>query len=447
VSLRSLPHALDAERALLGGMITEPADIPDLMLVAASDDFFRPEHAALAALLYEMSARGDHIDTISVPERIGREGREERYGGVAYVMELRDHVPSTANLAHYAEVVREKALLRRLVGVGQGLVDRAAAQPEDTEQVLNDVLRELQQVGSATSRRSWHEISTEVDQELLAIEERGNLKKAVAGHSTGYKDLDAQLAGLHDSNLVVLAARPAMGKTALALNIALNVARSEDERRAVGIFSMEMSRSEIVSRMLCCQGLVNASHVRTGRLDSDEWARLVDASEHLSSLPVRIDDSSSLTLGEIRNRARRLQADMGPLGLLVVDYLQLMRGEDRRAPREQQVAQISGGLKALAKDLACPVLALSQLNRGVEGRAEKRPLASDLRESGSIEQDADVILFIYRDEVYNPETEDKGLAEIIIAKQRNGPTGVVKLVFQGQFARFDTWAGARMVRD
>ncbi len=448
MSGRALPHALEAERALLGGLITESRIIPDVQMYLRAEDFFRPEHGALAALLYQMAGRGEHIDTITVPERIGREGGADRYGGTAYVMELRDHVPSTANLMHYADVVREKAVLRRLIGAAQQVVDRAYAEPEDLDTLVAMSAKELADIGSLTNRRSWFEVSTEVDLELKAIERRGNQERAVAGYTTGFRELDGLLAGLHRSDLLILAARPGMGKTALALNIALNVALGEvDSRKAVGIFSLEMSRAQLVSRLLCCRGLVNASHVRTGRLDGDEWGRLLDASELLSTLPIRIDDAPALSLSDVRSRARRLKAEMGEVGLIVIDYLQLMRGDDLRAPREQQVSSISRGLKALAKDLDCPVLALSQLNRSAESRADKRPLVSDLRESGAIEQDADVILFIYRDEVYNPESADRGLAEIVVAKQRNGPTGIVKLVFQGQYMRFDDWVGARLVRD
>ena len=437
VEHRPFPNAIEAERALLGGLLQQPIHVLKVADIVTPEDFYRPEHQALFKLLVDMQGRSESIDLITVPDRIARDGQHERYGGVAYVVELPDHVPSTANLPHYAEVIKEKALLRSLIGTTQDLTNAAFQQPEDVGELLDRAARDMVSIGTGHDRRSWQRISLIVDEELLRIEKLAEKKGTTTGYTTGFLDLDAKLAGLQRSDLIILAARPAMGKTALALNIAQNVATLEEI--AVGIFSMEMSRGQLITRMLCCHGLVNAGKVRTGTLDTEDWERFLDASEYLRKTKVHIDDSPGLSIGEVRTRARRLKTENPDLGVIVIDYLQLMKGEDPRSSREQQISSISRGLKGLAKDLDCAVIALSQLNRGVESRQEKRPLTSDLRESGAIEQDADVIMFLYRDEMYNKETLDQGIAEVIIAKQRNGPTGTIKLVFQGEYTRFDNY--------
>jgi replicative DNA helicase len=434
---RPSPAAVEAERALLGGLLQEPSELLRVAELVRPEDFYRPEHGALFRLLGEMQARGESIDLVTVADRIVRGEGADRFGGAGYVAELPEHAPSTANLPHYAEVVREKAALRELIRVSLDLASSAFAQPDDVNELIDRAAREVTGLGVGGGRKSWRQISEIVDEELLRIEKLAEKGGTTTGLTTGFADLDKKLAGLHPTDLMILAARPAMGKTALALNIAQNVALMENV--AVGVFSMEMSRGQLVTRMLCCHGLVDAGKVRTGTLETDDWDRFLDASEYLRKARIHIDDTPGLALAELRARARRLKTESPDLGVIVIDYLQLMRGDDARAPREQQISAISRGLKALAKDLECTVIGLSQLNRAVESRQDKRPLVSDLRESGAIEQDADVILFIYRDEYYNPESLDKGLAEVIIAKQRNGPTGTVKLAFQGQFTRFDNY--------
>jgi len=434
---RGFPSAVEAERALLGGLITDPTRLPDVQEILHADDFYRREHGALFALLEEMQRGGQHIDLVTVPERMARGGLSERFGGIGYVVELPEAVPSTANLGHYAEVIKEKALLRGLIEKATDLASKAYDEPADVGELLDEAAREVTTLGQGRGRKGWHRISLVLDEELVRIQSLEDKKGTTTGHTTGFLDLDEKLAGLQPSDLIVLAARPAMGKTALALNIAQNVALMEE--KTVGIFSLEMGRGQLVTRMLCCHGMVDAGKVRTGMLDTDDWTRFLDASEYLRKSSVHIDDTPGLSIGELRTRARRLKAEHDDLALIVIDYLQLMKGEDPRSSREQQISSISRGLKGLAKDVEAPVIALSQLNRGVESRQEKRPLVSDLRESGAIEQDADVIMFIYRDEYYNPDSLDKGLAEVIIAKQRNGPTGTVKLVFQGQYTRFDNY--------
>jgi len=442
--MKIYPQAVEAERALLGGMIISPERIPEVMgLGLRGDHFHRPEHGNLFRVLSEMYGRSEPVDLVTVPERISRDGEQDKFGGISYVVGLPDHIPSTTNLTHYARVILDKALLRNLIDTTQEVTDQAFSQPDDVHNLLDIAARQILALGAGMSVGSWQQISETLDQAILDLEKLAESEGPVAGYRTGFDDLDQKLAGMHPTDLVILAARPAMGKTALALNIAQNLALLEG--RAVGLFSMEMSRAQLVTRMACCQGMVDAGRVRTGDLDSADWEKFLDASDVLRGARIFIDDTPGLSLTDLRSRAKRLKAEHDDLGLIVIDYLQLMQGDDKRAPREQQISAISRGLKALAKDCHVPVLALSQLNRGVEARKEKRPMVSDLRESGAIEQDADVIMFIYRDEYYNEDSADKGLAEVIISKQRSGPTGTVKLVFQGQYLRFDNYADADLV--
>jgi replicative DNA helicase len=434
---RPFPQAVEAERALLGGLMSAADELGTIQDELRPEHFYRPEHGELFKLLVEMLARGDAIDLVTVSERILRGGNPDRFGGAGYVAELPEHAPSTANLPHYAVIVREKAVLRELIRVTTGLTQRAFDQPDNVAQLLDEAGREVTSLGTTAGGPTWVQISEVADKELRTIETRAENPGTTTGATTGFSELDEVLAGLHPTDLFILAARPAMGKTALALNLAANVAIMDGV--TVGVFSLEMSRDQLVNRMLCCQALVEGDKVRTGRLGTDDWDRLLDASEHLRRASVHLDDSSNLSIGDVRARARRLKAQHPDLSLIVIDYLQLMRGDDPKAPREQQISSISRGLKGLAKDLQCCVMALSQLNRSVEQRADKRPLLSDLRESGAIEQDADVIAFIYRDEYYNKESPDKGLAEVIVAKQRRGSTKTVKLAYQPQFTRFDNF--------
>ncbi len=436
MSSRPSPSAVEAERALLGGLILQPQQLPTAAELLSPDDFYRYEHGALFRLLTEMHGRGESVDMVTVPERISRDGQQDKFGGVAYVVELPDQVSATANLQHYAQVIHEKAVLRQVIATAGKVSEEAHAHPDDVSGMVDRAANELLGLGKGrVGRGGWQQISEILDGEILRIQKLGESQAGTSGHTTGFVDLDEKLAGLHGTDLLILAARPAMGKTALALNIAQNVALLA--RKAVGVFSFEMSRGQLVTRLLCCHAMVDAGKVRTGNLDTDDWERLGEADEYLRGARIYLDDTPNLTIGDVRSRARRLKMENPDLGLVVIDYLQLMRGEDPKASREQQISAISRGLKIMAKELDVPVMALSQLNRGVESRQEKRPMVSDLRESGAIEQDADIGMFLYRDEIYNPDTPDKGVAEVIIAKQRNGPTGTVRLAFQGQFTRFD----------
>jgi replicative DNA helicase len=435
---RPFPQSVEAERALLGGLILDAEQFEDVAQVVGAEEFIRPDHGALFELIKAMRAEGAAVDSVTVPERVARGGKDERFGGLGYVLGLPDAVPSTTNLRHYAEVVRGKAVLRRVIEAAQRVSEAAYEHQEEAATVVEMASQAFLKLGEQDAKRSWEQVSLVVDEEIRRIERLSENPGGVTGTTTGFAALDQKLSGLNPTDLIILAARPAMGKTALALNLVQNAAVLGG--RGVGLFSLEMSRGQLVTRMLCCMGTVEGGKVRTGDLANDEWERLIEASEVLRRQSIHIDDTPGISMADVKARARRLKAAVPDLGLIVIDYLQLMQGDDPKASRQQQISDISRGLKILAKDLQVPIVALSQLNRGVEQRQEKRPMVSDLRESGAIEQDADVIMFIYRDEVYNPASPDKGLAEVIIAKQRNGPTGTVKLAFQGQYTRFDNLA-------
>ncbi len=357
---------------------------------------------------------------------------------MGYVSGLSSHAPSVANLVHYAKVLKQKALLRQYIKGSESLVDEAYADPEDVDELFQRAVKDLFELSQGSGKHDWAAISPILDSEMMRIQKLADNPDQLAGTTTGFQGLDQKLAGLHPTDLIIIAARPAMGKTALALNIAQNAAL--DGEVAVGLFSLEMGRGQLVTRMLCCEAMVDATLIKEGRLDEDHWLALARADDRLRGARIHIFDRPGLNLGQVAAASRRLAQREPTLGLIVVDYLQLMSGDDPKASREQQISAISRGLKGLAKELDVPVIALSQLNRGVESRTNKRPMLSDLRESGAIEQDADIIVFIYRDEYYHPESEDKGLAEVIIAKHRSGPTGTVKLVFRGEYTRFDDYA-------
>ena len=439
------PHSLEAERALLGGCLLEPDAITRLADSLRPDDFYRPDHGNLWELLLELHDRDEAIDLVPLPRRMTAAGHAERYGGTAYVVQLPDHCPSTANLAHYADVIREQAMLRGIIRTAESMARRAFEHDDDVALLIERGLKDLAGLGQGHRRDTWTQISLILDEEINRIQEVNEAQEDVVGLTSGFHGLDQSTGGFRPGQLIILAARPGMGKTALALNMAQNAALATG--RGVAIFSLEMTRGELVNRMLTAQAMVDAEKVRNGRLDDDDWTRLLDASEELRGARVFIDDTPALPIGDLRARARKLQTDHPELGLILVDYLQLMRGDDPRAPRIQQVGEISRGLKALAKDLGVPVVALSQLNRGVESRQDKRPMLSDLRESGAIEQDADVILFIYREDYYDKSSENPGLAEIIIAKQRAGSTGTVKLAWQGRYTRFDDYVEGGVLAD
>ncbi len=435
--------AWEVERALLGGLLLDPSQLMDVAERVAAESFSRPPHQNLFALMLQMQEQGQKAEIVSVVDEIARRDADD-FDGIAYVTQLPNACPSVENLGVYAERVRDASLRRRLVDAAQQIAEAVKNDPKDLPALMDEAEKTIFGVTQLSGREDWHPLSEVIDDEFKAIQERAKSPGHVVGLPTGFCDLDGKLTGLAPGQLVVLAARPGMGKSAFALNIALNAARSG----AVGIFTLEMSRQEVATRMLCSHAEVDMRSVRTGILQGRDWSKLAAAAEELHALPIEIDDSPGVTIMQLRSKARRLYAKRRGLGLIVVDYLQLMSGSGgTKESRENAISAISRGLKVLAKELEVPVIALSQLNRGVESRTDKRPLPSDLRESGAIEQDADIILFIYRDDFYNKDSPDKGLAEIIIAKNRAGPTDTVKLIFEGQFTRFDNWADPNKVGD
>ena len=436
----ALPQSLEAERAVLGGLMLAPDQCLVIAESLSPEDFHREAHGKLFGLMVGMAEANKPTEMVAVIEQVIATNSAEDVGGLAYVQGLSDNVPSTQNLDYFAKIVEQRAIARRLIQGVQEIESQARTGGSELDELLDFAERTVFDVTQQGAKQDWEQLSSVVDSAFMKIQERSEAGPGeVTGVPTGFMDLDRLLAGLHSSDLLVLAARPAMGKTALALNVALNAAH---HGCGVGIFSLEMSREQLATRLLCAQGRVNAGSVRTGNLNKDrDWPRLADSAEVLCTLPLFIDDTPGLTITQIRSKARRLKSACPELGLIVVDYIGLMGTNDPRASRERQVALSSMGLKNLAKELEVTVLALSQLNRGVEMRDNKRPRLSDLRESGAIEQDADVIMFIYRDEYYNPDSSpEPGVAEVIIGKQRSGRTGTIKLAFQGEYLRFENLA-------
>jgi replicative DNA helicase len=434
----SLPQSLDAERAVLGGLMLDPDQVLVVAEHLAAEDFYRDVHGQLFRVMVDMAKANEPTETAAVVEKVASKGMADATGGLDYVQRLADDVPSTKNLDYFAEIVRQRAVSRRLILSAEEIGGRARSGELELNELLDFAETSIFAVTQEGATLDWEQLSEIVDRAFLDIQARAESGADVAGVPTGFSDLDRILAGLHPTDLVILAARPGMGKTALALNIAANAAATG---AGVGIFSLEMSRAQLATRMLCCQARVDSHSVRTGMLNKErDWPRLTDAAETLYRLPLYIDDTPALSITQIRSKARRLKTIYPGLAVIMIDYIGLMVG-DQRISRERQVALASQGLKALAKELDVCVVALSQLNRGVEMRDNKRPRLSDLRESGSIEQDADVIMFIYRDDYYNKDNPtEPGVAEVLVAKQRHGATGKVKLAFQDVYTRFENLA-------
>lgn len=430
------PHSIESERAVLGGMLLGASSMIDVSMVLCADDFYRDSHGRLYDIITNMINQNEPIELASVVQKIIASDIAEEVGGIQYVTNLLSQVASSHNLEYYANIVKENATRRRLLKNMQEVLARTISHSDELPELLDYAESKLFEVTQDQSNRDWQAISQVVDDEFERIQNLMLNPLEVTGISTGFSDLNTMLAGFHRSDLAVLAARPAMGKTALALNLAVNAAKTGV---GVGFFSLEMSAGQLVTRLLSVEGGVSAGKVKRGTISkADDLPKLVDAADILHVLPIHLDDTAGLNITQLRSKARRLASNTPNLGLIIVDYIGLMSGDSRHS-RQEQVSASSRGLKALAKELNVCVLALSQLNRGVESRTDKRPLPSDLRESGAIEQDADVIMFIYRDVIYNSDTPRPDIAEVIIAKHRNGPCGTVELYFNGQFFRFDDY--------
>ena len=441
--LKIPPHSIEAEQSVLGSMLIAPDSWDKVAEVVVETDFYSRSHQTIFKSILALLADNKPVDLITVSEELEKHDALEEAGGFAYLGELAKNTPSAANVVAYAEIIKERAVTRELIGVAHEIAD-VGYNPEgkDSSQILD--LAESKVFEIAEKRTSNTEGPQEVElvlgKTIDRLEALIKTNKEVTGVSTGYTDLDKKTSGLQPSDLIIVAARPSMGKTTFAMNLCENAMLLEE--KPVLVFSLEMPAEQIMMRMLASLSRVDQTKIRTAQLDDEDWARISNTMAMLKDKDnLFIDDSSGLTPMEVRTRARKLARDRGGISMIMVDYLQLMQVPALADNRTLEIAEISRSLKALAKELKCPVVALSQLNRSLEQRADKRPVNSDLRESGSIEQDADLIMFIYRDEVYHENSELKGISEIILGKQRNGPIGTVRLTFQGQFSRFDNYAG------
>lgn len=442
--MRVPPHSTEAEQSVLGGLLLDNLAWDRAADLLNASDFYRHEHRLIYGAITSLIAASKPADVITVFEALQSLGKAEDSGGLPYLNALAQSVPSAANVRRYAEIVRERAVLRKLIAASDDIATKAFnPQGKPVSQILDEAETKIFQIGEEGSRnkqgfQDMHRLVQSLLERVDELEKNG--AEEVTGIRTGFYDLDRYTAGLQKGDLIVLAARPSMGKTAFALNIAEHVA--VEEGLPVAVFSMEMGAAQLALRLVGSLARVDQQHLRTGKLRDDEWERLPVAASKLSQAPIFIDETAALNPAELRARARRLARQYGgTLGLIVIDYLQLMSGtSDNDENRATVLGEISRGMKALAKELQCPVIALSQLNRGVETRNDKRPMMSDLRESGAIEQDADVITFIYRDDYYNKDSKEPGVAEIIIAKQRNGPVGTIKLTFLKPLTKFDNLA-------
>jgi replicative DNA helicase len=441
--VKTPPFSIEAEQAVIGALMLEEQAFDRVADRVREDHFYRGDHKVLFRAIAELKAKGAPCDAVTLGEWLKNNGLSEAAGGLPYIIELANNAPGAANIVAYADIVKDKAMLRALADIGSGITE-SVFQPEGrgSRELLESAEQQIYRLAESGQRAgsAFMPINQVLLEAYRVLEQRYASPSEITGLPTGFMDLDRMTSGLQPSDLVILAARPSMGKTAFCMNIAEHAALHSGQ--PVAVFSMEMSTSQIALRLISSLGRVSQERLRTGKLLDHEWPRVTSTMTLLQSARLYVDDTPALSPTELRSRARRLKREHG-LGLIVIDYLQLMQVPGIKENRTAEISEISRSLKAMAKELNVPVIALSQLNRGVEQRTEKRPMMSDLRESGSIEQDADIVMFIYRDEYYNRDSPDKGLAEVIIGKQRNGPTGAVKLKFFGEFTRFDDFAGER----
>lgn len=438
------PQNLEAERSVLGGMLLDNQAIHQVLETLDGDDFYSSGHKRIFQSIIDLTEKNEPADLITLSSLLKDRSQLDAVGGAAYVGSLVDAVPSAANISYYSKIVKEKSILRKLISATTGILSRTYEDATDIDGIIDEAEYAIFQISENKVRQSFSPIREIIKDSFRTIERLFEKKSLITGVSTGFEELDRMTSGFQRSDLIIIAGRPSMGKTAFALNIAQHASIEMDV--PVAVFSLEMSKEQLAMRMLSSEARVDAQRLRKGFLGETDWPRLTTAAGALSEAKLFIDDTAAITVLEMKAKARRLKAERG-LGLVVLDYLQLMRGRDQSPSREQEISEISRSLKALAKELSVPVVALSQLNRQVEARSDRRPQMADLRESGAIEQDADVILFIYRDEVYNrsDDNPEKGIAEIIIGKQRNGPTGKIKLAFLKEFTRFENLAQIREV--
>ena len=436
-SLKVPPHNLEAEQAVLGGVLLNNDAMNQLMDILSPDDFYREANATIfegMTLLYNES---EPIDVITLSEALTRKSQLEKVGGIDYLAVLVQSVSTSAGIVYHAEIIRHASVRRQLISECSNISELCFQEQEDAEGLLEKAEQTIFNIAESQIKEGFQSLNQVIKGSMERVVKAGESKGFLTGITTGFEHFDRLTAGLQPSDLIIVAGRPSMGKTALALNMGYNAAKST--KKGIAVFSLEMSRQQLGIRLLGFESRIDATRLRTGRLNKDEWQELIDSADRLSEIPIYIDDSSAISVLEMKAKCRRLKK-RGELGLVIVDYMQLIQGRRSAESRQLEMSEISRGLKGLAKDLDIPVMALSQLNRKVEDRPNKRPQLADLRESGAIEQDADVIVFIYRDEFYNPQSEEsRNIAEIIIGKQRNGPTGSVKLTFLKELTRFENF--------
>ena len=428
------PHDTEAEQAVLGSMLTDVDAVVDAIEILKPDDFYREDNKNIYEAMLNLYGKAEPIDVITVKSELTSMGKFEVVGGLEYLATLPDKVPTTTNAIKYIHIVEEKSILRKLIKTANDLISLGYAQNEDIDVIIEQAEKKIFDIMQGKNQKGYTALKDILVESFAEIEKLYNQKEAITGIPTGFADLDYKTAGLHKSDLILIAARPAMGKSAFALNIATNAAINA--KVPVIIFNLEMSKSQLVNRMLCSEAMVDSNKIRTGKMDEEDWVKLATALGPLSEAPIYIDDTPGITVSEIRAKCRKLKLEKD-IGLVVIDYLQLIQGSGKKnASREQEISEISRSLKILAKELDIPVVALSQLSRAAEQRADHRPMLSDLRESGAIEQDADIVMFLYRDDYYNPDTEKKNIAEIILAKHRAGSTGTIELLWLGNYTKF-----------
>lgn len=442
------PHSDEAERAVLGGIFLNADTLPDAQEYVTADDFYKKAHRLLFQAMTDLQDNGTAIDTVTVSDYLDNHNNLDDIGGVGYITDLVAATPIASNVVYYAKIVQQKSTLRKLISTAQNIASRSYTEQDDVEGLVEDAERQIMDVSENRNQAGFKQIKDVLNQAMAQIDQLYQNDQAITGLPTGFRDLDKITTGLHEDEMIILAARPAVGKTAFALNIAQNVGTKTD--KSVAIFSLEMGAEQLVNRMLCSEGSIDANHLRTGQLNEEEWQNLIIAMGSLSKAKIYMDDTPGIRMAEIRAKCRQLAREQGDLGLIIIDYLQLIEGSGQEN-RQQEVSAVSRQLKKLAKELHVPVIALSQLSRGVEQRQDKRPVLSDIRESGSIEQDADIVAFLYRDDYYrdaegdeddddqggNDDGDDNvGEVEVIIEKNRSGPRGTVKLLFVKSYNKF-----------
>jgi len=427
------PQNIEAEQSVLGSMLLDKDAIPVVAEILKDEDFYREDHSEIYEAIMDLFDKAEPIDLITVTEQLKSRGTLDKVGGLEYITNMAASVPTTANVKHYASIVEEKSILRKLIRASSEIMDMSYEASDEISIILDNAERSIFDILQKRSAKGFYHLKEILVEAFNRLEELYNNKEFITGVPSGFVDLDYKTSGFQNSDLILIAARPSMGKTALALNIAQHAAIYK--KVPVAVFSLEMSREQLVNRILCSEALIDSQKMRTGNLDDEDWDKIARTLGPLSEAPIYIDDTPGISVMEIRAKCRRLKLEKN-LGLIIIDYLQLMQGRGRIENRQQEISEISRSLKILAKEIKVPVIALSQLSRAPETRSDHRPVLSDLRESGAIEQDADMVIFIYRDDYYNQDTDKKNIAEIIIAKHRNGSTGTVEMVWLGQYTKY-----------